>query len=157
MNTTEFFKIEVPQLFSTLDPAAKGVWGVLNAQQVVEHLAWSFEQAAGMHPQALQTPAEMVEKMQAFALSDKPFRPNTKNSLMSETPAPVIKANMAESIDWLKQAVDQFLAYFEANPNAILLNPFFGELNQAGWTTLLKKHCIHHLNQFELINQEQNS
>jgi hypothetical protein len=152
MTKLNFIQNEFPQLVATLKPDAKGNWGVLNAQQMVEHMSDSIRIATGKDNQPLHTPIEKVEAMKTFAMSDKEFRPNTKNALMSETPSPTRFKSINESIVELKNTINDFINYFETNKGATLTNPFFGELNFEEWITLLHKHAVHHCKQFGLLS-----
>lgn len=151
MDKLNFLKNEFPQLLKKLDPNAKGAWGVMNGQQMVEHMAESISFATGKNNQALHTPAEHVEKYREFALSEKEFKPNTKNALMSETPAPATKASMQEAIAALEKEMADFIRYFETNKGATLTNSFFGDFNFEEWVHLLYKHAVHHCKQFGLL------
>lgn len=151
MDKLNFLKNEFPQLLKKLDPNAKGAWGVMNGQQMVEHMAESISFATGKNNQALHTPAEHVEKYREFALSEKEFKPNTKNALMSETPAPATKASMQEAIAALEKETADFIRYFETNKGATLTNSFFGDFNFEEWVHLLYKHAVHHCKQFGLL------
>ncbi|MCW3084510.1 MAG: hypothetical protein JWP12_1876 [Bacteroidetes bacterium] len=151
MNKLEFLKTDFPALLQNLKPDAKGAWGVMNGQQMVEHMAESISYATGKNNQALHTPPEYVAKAKEFAMSDKEFKPNTKNALMPEIAAPVTKANMEEAIAEVRKEIADFVTYFENNKGATLMNSFFGELNFEEWTHLLHKHSVHHLKQFGLM------
>ena len=151
MEKLGFLKNEFPRLLGKLDPQAKGEWGVMNGQQMVEHMAESFSYATGKNNQPLHTPAEHVAKYKEFAMSDKEFKPNTKNALMSETPVPVQKATMEEAIAELRDQIAAFVDYFEKHPGTTLTNSFFGDLNFEEWIHLLHKHVVHHLKQFRLL------
>jgi hypothetical protein len=151
MNKLNFLKNEFPQLLKKLDPLAKGAWGVMNGQQMVEHMAESFSFATGKNNQALHTPAEHVGKYKEFAMSDKEFKQNTKNALMSETPVPMSRSGMNEAIANLENEIQSFINYFENNKGATLTNAFFGDLNFEEWTHLLHKHAVHHCKQFGLL------
>jgi hypothetical protein len=151
MDKLNFLKNEFPQLLEKLDPNAKGAWGVMNGQQMVEHMAESISFATGRNNQSLHTPAEHVGKYKEFAMSDKEFKPNTKNALMSETPVPTTKASMKDAIEGLKKEINAFIAYFENNKGATLTNSFFGDLNFGEWTHLFHKHAVHHCKQFGLL------
>src|SRR5437763_1551079 len=72
----------------------KPQWGVLSAQGMVEHMTDSIGIAWERLKEPMQTHPESLEKAKGFAMSDKPFKPNTKNTYMSETPAPLRNANM---------------------------------------------------------------
>ncbi|MCE3280031.1 MAG: hypothetical protein K0S44_2222 [Bacteroidetes bacterium] len=151
MDKLEFLKSEFPKLLRTLSPEVKGAWGVMNGQQMVEHMAESISFATGKNNQSLHTPAEHVGKYKEFAMSDKEFKPNTKNALMAEEPLPVQKKNMQEAIADLEKEINNFISYFENNKGATLTNSFFGDLNFEEWTHLLHKHAVHHCKQFGLL------
>ncbi|MBK8846546.1 MAG: DUF1569 domain-containing protein [Bacteroidetes bacterium] len=126
-------------------------WGLMNVQQMIEHLSDSVRIANGKDPHSLITPAENLEKLQAFMLSDKEFRPNTPNSLLPKAPAPVKLANIAAAIKELEQEISDFELFFSDDHSKIQMNPFFGPLTFEQWTHLFHKHFRHHLRQFKLI------
>jgi len=145
---SNFLFVEFPKLLESLDPLAERVWGTMNVHQMIEHMSYSVRVANGKDIYQLVTPLDKLPIVRDFMLSDKEFRPNTKNSLLGENPNPAKFENIQDSIDELKQELNNFKKYFEENPNTTLMNPFFGELNFEQWTHLLHKHAIHHLKQF---------
>lgn len=52
------------------------------------------------------------------------------------------------------EARAQYIAFFTENPEAILKNMVFGELNKYESYLLERKHLNHHFEQFGLINNE---
>ena len=151
MSKLNFIQNEFPQLLKKLDPAAKGGWGVMNGQQMVEHMADSVSQATGKNNQKLHTAPELVGRYKDFPMSDKEFKPNTPNALLPNVPAPVSKATMQHAIDEYNSQINAFISYFEGNKGATITNPFFGDLNFEEWTHLLHKHAVHHSKQFGLL------
>lgn len=150
-NKLEFLKVDFPKLLGKLNAEAKGEWGVLNGQQMVEHMSDSIRIANGKDVMKLMVPVDKVADYKKFALSSKEFNPNTKNALMPEIPVSKRKSNMQEAIGELENELAEFINYFETNKNATLTNPFFGDLNFEEWTHLLYKHALHHCKQFGLI------
>ncbi len=143
-----FLKKDFIPLLKTISPDAVPRWGKMNVQQMVEHFADSVRIAAGTFPDVpLLTPAENLPRMQTFLLSDKPFRENTKNPLVSENPA-LRHASLAEALNELQAALDAFFEAFYANEAFTTRNPFFGELNFDMNVRVLYKHAVHHLRQF---------
>ena len=134
-----------------LSPGMKGKWGVMNAQQMVEHMSYSFRQANGKDKKKLLTPADNLERMRTFMLSEKPFKENTKNIELPEIPGPVLKSSMKAAIAELRTEMNDFIEYYKSNPENKLMNPFFGELDFEEWVHLLHKHTMHHAKQFGLI------
>ncbi|MDQ3047237.1 MAG: hypothetical protein M3R27_06785 [Bacteroidota bacterium] len=152
MDKLKFLSVEFPLLVRRLEPGAKGVWGVLNAQQMVEHMSDSIRIATGKANASLHTPVEQVEGYKRFAMSDKEFKRETKNALMPDVPDPIRNDSMAEAIQELEREIRDFISYFDNNEQATLTNPFFGDLNFQEWTHLFHKHAVHHSRQFELID-----
>jgi hypothetical protein len=151
MDKLNFLKTEFPKLISNLQPDAKGNWGIMNAQQMVEHMADSVSQATGKNNQKLHTSSDLVGKYKDFAMSDKEFKPNTPNALLPDVPAQTSKSSMKDAIAEYSDQVNAFIDYFEKNKGMTITNPFFGDLNFEEWTHLLNKHAIHHCKQFGLL------
>ena len=146
-----FITNTVPDLLLQLPANQKGNWGVLNAQQMVEHLIDSVGIANGKRPEKLITPIENLERVKSFMLSDKPFKENTKNVQMPDVPNPIVNANMQDAVQELKNELHNFEKAFENNSSKTITNPFFGDLNFEEWTHLLHKHFEHHCRQFSLL------
>lgn len=152
MNKLEhFFKETYIPILRKLSGNEVGAWGVLSPQGMIEHMTDSIGVAHGRIKQELQTPEPMLEKVRSFALSDKEFKPNTKNSLMSEAPEPLRNPSLSEAIAELENEIKIFIDFYKLNPDRKVLNPFFGEFNYDQWLHLLHKHAVHHLKQFNLV------
>jgi hypothetical protein len=147
----EFVTKTFPQLAAQLDANTKGAWGVMNAQQMVEHMSYSVRIANGKLTMDIVTPAENLEKVKGFMMSDKPFRENTKNSMLPDTALPTEQPDMQHAIEELKNELELFVQVFKKEPNKIITNPFFGDLNFDEWLHLLHKHLMHHARQFGLV------
>ena len=143
--------IDFIEMLFNLSPEAKGKWGVMNAQQMVEHMSYSVRQANGKDKKVLLTPSENLERIRSFMLSDKPFRENTKNIELPEIPDPALQPSMQDAIAELSSELVDFFDLYKQNPTHKLMNPFFGELNYEEWVHLLHKHAMHHARQFGLV------
>jgi hypothetical protein len=146
----QFFREEYISLLKKLKFDDRGNWGVLSPQGMVEHMTDSIAISYERIVYPLHTPQEFLEKAKSFAISDKEFKPNTKNALMTDDPAPLRNHSLQEAILELENEIQLFLGYFKKFPDKKTLNPFFGELNYQDWLTLLHKHARHHLKQFNL-------
>lgn len=136
------FLLTIP---STTEPR----WGKMNLQQMIEHFADAVRMSSGLLPAPrLLTPPENMGRMLEFLFSEKPFKENTANPMMPETPAPVRFADVEDALGELQEQLDHFFAIFDANTALETLNPFFGPLDYAGNVQLLYKHAQHHLRQF---------
>lgn len=151
MDKEKFFREEYIPFLKRLNGNERGKWGVLSSQGMIEHMTDSIGVAWGRIAEPLVTPENLLPRMRAFALSDTPFKPETKNSLMSATPAPLRKASMEEAIRELQDELYRFFDFYKKNPTAIIRNPFFGDFNHTEWLHLLHKHAVHHLKQFSLV------
>ena len=151
MSTKEqFLKNDYLPLLRKLKGDEKGNFGKLSPQGMIEHMCDAFGNAYGRIHLALHTKEEMVPRFREFALSDKPFKDNTPNAYMSEQPEPLRKASISEAIADLEKEIKTFFDFYNSNPGAVKLNPFFGEFNYNDWLHLLHKHANHHLKQFNL-------
>lgn len=153
MNSTKlsFLLADFPALLLTLPAEAKGNWGAMNGQQMVEHFTDAILVAAGKITVPLLTPENSLPKMREFLFSDAPFQENIKNPLMSEEPAAFRQPDMSTAVSELKRALDAFVAAFQEDSSKEIINPFFGPLDYNGQVQLLHKHALHHLKQFGLV------
>jgi hypothetical protein len=135
--------------FRSLSQPANANWGKMNFNQMLEHLIEACKNASGdIVFDTFYSPEERIPAMQAFLMTDKLFKPETKNAIMGEEPAPVNNENTNELFDELQSQLNRFYERFQ-DENLVVRNPIFGDLNEELWTRLLYKHCIHHLNQFQ--------
>lgn len=147
---SDFIRSKFTQLLSSLQPEQKGKWGKMNAQQMVEHMSDAFQQASGKKGMKPFFTEEQTVKNYTFMMTEKPFRENTPNQLMSDTPAPIKNASMKEALAELQNEIDFFFQIYEGNPEMKIVNPFFGNLNFQEQVQLLHKHAMHHARQFGL-------
>lgn len=150
MEKARFLQIDFLQKLATLSADAQPLWGKMNGQQMVEHFTDALQVANGKHPVKIFNTGEGLEKAYRFLMSDVPFKENTINPLMPETPADVRHAEMLESLKALKIELDDFFKAYEAERERRITNPFFGHLNFEEQVQLLYKHALHHLKQFGL-------
>lgn len=128
-------------------------WGDITAQNMVEHLEYSYQIASGaIQDFEIATPDKILEKVHAtlynyekmphgydFPLADKSEINTTKYESLA-----VAKEKMFE-------AREQYLAFFDENPKETTKNPVFGALTRYEWSLLERKHLNHHFEQFGLL------
>lgn len=146
-----FLLHEFTPMLRQLDPQAKGKWGLMNAQQMVEHFVLSVKNANGKLSLPNVNEGEVLEKFRSFLFSDKQFRENTKNPLIGD-PLPLHFPTMDAAIDKLQSELQYLVDAFEKDQAFTTHNPIFGHLDLEGNIQLLHKHAIHHLRQFGLIS-----
>lgn len=146
-----FLKEGFIPLLEKLKGDEKGQWGIMNAQQMIEHFADAAKNASGkLLLPALNEGAEL-QKFRDFLMSEKPFKENTKNPLIPEEGIPLRQRNLLSAIQKLKKELDYFFEAFERNPELKTGNAFFGDLDYDMNIRLLHKHALHHLKQFGLV------
>lgn len=146
-----FLKNDFIFLLKHLAPDAKGLWGAMNGQQMVEHFVDVVKNASGKLKLPMVNQGERLQQAREFLFTEKPFAQNIKNPFISETPPAPRKATIQGAIEKLQQELNYFFNVFENNPSLTTHSPFFGELDFAGNVHLLHKHALHHLRQFGLV------
>lgn len=148
----KFIYTDAISFFKTLKGDEHPAWGLMNAQQMIEHLCDSVAIANGNAPLPMHTAEDQVVKWKTFAMSDKDFKPNTPNALLGENPPQVQCASITIAINELENQLVKLHEFYKTNPERTEMNPFFGSLNYAEWVHLFHKHFRHHLRQFGLID-----
>jgi hypothetical protein len=142
-------------LLEKLTAESPANWGVMNAQQMVEHISDFFNVSTEKIKTKLFTPEEHLPKFMEFLYSDKQFRENTKApaELLVEEAQPERYPDLATVKQQLQQTVNNFLNYFKNDPGKKTLHPVFDWLNFEEWIRLHYKHVTHHLRQFGLMGK----
>lgn len=140
-------------LFKNIKGDTIGAWGVMNGQQMVEHVTAFFAVSVRKIKFDLVTPVEHLPKYREFLLSDKEFRENTKApaSVIGEEALPLRYGSMEEALEKLEESIKAFENYFKDDALKSTLHPVFGELNFEEWVLLHYKHVRHHLRQFGML------
>lgn len=136
-----------------LAPDAKGKWGKMDGQQMVEHFTEAVKNASGKLKIKLMNEGEKLQQYRTFLMSEAPFPENTPNPLLGDQPIPQKQSTMQNAIAALQVELNDFYKYFEDHPGATTLNPFFGELTFEQNIRLLYKHARHHLKQFGMLKE----
>ena len=145
-----FLKKDLVAMLKKLKADKKGNWGIMNAQQMVEHFADAVKSANGKLVLPLLNEGERLQKSREFLMSDDPFKENIKNPLIPEEGFKLRKSDMESAINKLQKELDYFFEIFEKHPDIKTGNPFFGQLDYNMNVQLLHKHAMHHLMQFGL-------
>lgn len=143
-----WLKSEYTKRLAELKPDAERLWGKMNVQQMIEHMSDYIRIANGRTPIEVITPEADLPKMQGFLMSEKPFRENTPNSLMPDTPVATRHNTQEAAIEELQGEIDHFFDTFNKDKELKIANPFFGYLSFDMQVQLLHKHAWHHLRQF---------
>lgn len=148
-----FLQFGLFDTLASLDASTRPQWGLMNAQQMLEHVADFFDVSTEKIIFPLSVPEEQLPKYKAFLYSDKEFRENTKApaKVLGEFPDPERFAGIEEAKQNLQRAVKDFVTFFEASPGKQTMHPAFGWMTYEEWVLLHFKHVKHHLKQFQLF------
>lgn len=148
-----FIKKDMFALLQKLQAGTPAVWGKMNAQQVVEHIADFFNVSTEKIIFDLVTPVEQLPKYREFLYSEKQFRENTRapETVLGDQPMPNRQNSFEASLAYLEKSVEEFFEYFSLNKDKKTMHPVFGLLSFEEWVLLHYKHVRHHLRQFGLL------
>jgi hypothetical protein len=149
----QFLEKEFTPLLARLAAGQAGQWGRMQAQQMVEHMIEYVRIASGKEVVTPVLTPEQTAKAHAFMMSDKPFRENTPNQLMPDSPLPCRLPGMPEALAALQEEIDDFFRIYSATPGLRHTSPFFGVLGFDEQLHLLHKHATHHARQFGLLDK----
>ncbi len=152
MDIACFLQNDFLSKIETLQESDSPVWGVMNAQEMVEHVSLVFKISHGAVVLPIITKEEDIPKHIAFLKSEKLFRENTKapEQLVGEKPLAFSSENLAAAKKELHGSVATFFKFFQTNISIKTAHPVFGMLNHEDWLLLHYKHCVHHIRQFNL-------
>ncbi|MBC7936859.1 MAG: DUF1569 domain-containing protein [Rhizobacter sp.] len=150
----DFLRKEMFDVLNQLPENTSANWGLMNAQQMLEHLADFFDVSYEKIIFPLSVPEEHLPKYKAFLYSDKDFRENTKapGNVLGDVPLDLRQPSFNDAKENLRHSVEKFIEWFKDNPSKTSLHPAFGHLNYEQWILLHHKHVRHHLKQFSLID-----
>lgn len=133
-----------------LTPNQKPLWGKMKAQEMVEHLSDMLMMSRGTGNFTIDVDAETIARRQQFLSSDKEMAKNIA--------VPFTKDIIELRHDELELALDEFAEewinfteYYENNPSASVIHPYYGDLDYNLWLKMHDKHFTHHFKQFGLI------
>ena len=141
---------EMLAVLNGLTPNQKPLWGKMNAQEMVEHLSDMLMMSRGTGNFTIDVDAETIARRQQFLSSDKEMAKNIA--------VPFTKEIIELRHDELELALDEFAdewinftEYYENNPSASVIHPYYGDLDFNLWLKMHDKHFTHHFKQFGLI------
>ena len=137
-------------ILNRLSSSKTPLWGKMNAQEMVEHLSDMLMMSRGTGNFTIDVDAETIARRQQFLLSDKEMAKNIA--------VPFTKEIIELRHDELELALDEFTEewmnfteYYENNPSARVIHPYYGALDFNLWLKMHDKHFMHHFKQFGLI------
>lgn len=144
---------KIQECLNKLDEDAKPKWGNMSPQHMLEHLEFTYRIASGeLQNFEIKTPEKILEKVHNTLYNyDKMPKehmfPLAEESKINELKLP----NLEEAKIRFVESRNTYLEFFKENPDAIIKNVVFGEMNRYEWYLLERKHLNHHFEQFGLI------
>ena len=144
---------KIAECLAALKEDAKAAWGDMTAQEMVEHLEYTYRIAAGeIQDFEIATPEKILEKVHATLYNYEKMPQGYDFPLAERSKIKEVKhANLDTAKAKMLEAREAYLEYFKENPEARTKNVVFGELNRFEWYLLERKHLNHHFEQFGLI------
>ena len=107
----------------------------MSPQHMVEHLEYTYKIAAGeIQDFDIATPEKILEKVHHSLYNYKKFPLNSRFPLLEKDTLDILKhPDLATAINRFKEQRTKYLEYFKENPEAVLNNMVFGELNRFEW------------------------
>lgn len=147
-----FITEEVPGLLNGLTSNSEPQWGLMDAQQMVEHVSSVFY--ISMHDVGLKitTPADKLEIVRGFLWNDRPMARNFFiEGVSNREPVTYKFETLDKAKTILLVSIRKFYDYYQQNPEATRIHPVFGLLNFEEWERFHFKHLQHHFSQFGLV------
>lgn len=134
-----------------LSQDSKPIFGLMNAQQMIEHLSAITKIANGNWQVEVFVSDEKTARRKPFLDTENELEIGFKPNLLAEEPNPLQFKSIQEAIDDLVYQIHYFVKVFEGNPTKTVVHPFFGELDFNYWKKFQVKHFTHHFKQFQLV------
>lgn len=152
MNQEIFLKKTQFDLLANLSEATTPQWGIMTAQEMVEHLStlFLFTLEKVVAP-SFYDEATLQKKYKMFIEDKQSFSKNIKIKGL-EKPLPLKYKSIEEATEKLKALVTAFFVLFETEKGKRTMHPAFGNLNFEDWLQIHYTHARHHLLQFGLID-----
>jgi oxepin-CoA hydrolase / 3-oxo-5,6-dehydrosuberyl-CoA semialdehyde dehydrogenase len=149
----EMTEDQITESLNKLTENSKPKWGTMSAQHMIEHLEYGYRIASGeIQDFNITTPEKIIEKVHntLYDYSKMPQNfefPLAEKSKINET----MHADLNTAKAKMLEARAEYLAYYKQNPESLLKNAVFGEMNRYEWQLLERKHLNHHFEQFDIL------
>ncbi|TJY37131.1 phenylacetic acid degradation bifunctional protein PaaZ [Pontimicrobium aquaticum] len=144
---------KIQECLSKLTEDAKPKWGIMTPQHMIEHLEYTYRIASGeIQDFEVSTPEKILEKVHASLYNYDKFPHNTNFPLLEKDTLEKLRYDNLEKAKLrFTEAREAYKTFFKENPEAVLKNMVFGDMNRYEWYLLERKHLNHHFEQFGLI------
>ena len=142
----EGVKKEILARIDSLQPETKALWGKMNVNQVLRHMALAFDIPPGtLDPTVDKAPPMPKWLLKFFLLNMKPPKAQAETfKEMNMVSNNINPASFEEEKQKLKEAVERFYK----TTSFIPVNKLAGKFSKNDWGKLNYNHTDHHLRQF---------
>lgn len=147
----DFLRDSLPPILENLESGQEPLWGEMSPVEMLTHLVYLFRISRGRIEVKCHSPAEKLPRLRRFLSLNRPMPRNFENPVEADEVPRLELGELKEARETLLEEIELFFDYYRKNPGASHTNPVFGELDREGWEKLHYKHCIHHLEQFGLV------
>lgn len=144
---------KVTECINKLTENSKPSWGILTPQHLLEHLEQGYRIMSGeIQDFEIATPEKILEKVHNSLYNYDKFPrgtqfPTMKKGELEDLIHPDFETAKAKFFE----ARENYKTFFKENPQAIMKNMVFGNLNRYESYLLERKHLNHHFEQFGIL------
>jgi oxepin-CoA hydrolase/3-oxo-5,6-dehydrosuberyl-CoA semialdehyde dehydrogenase len=144
---------KVTECINKLTENSKPSWGILTPQHLLEHLEQGYRIMSGeIQDFEIATPEKILEKVHNSLYNYDKFPRGTQFPTMKKGELEtLIHPDFETAKAKFFEARENYKTFFKENPQAVMKNMVFGELNRYESYLLERKHLNHHFEQFNLI------
>jgi len=144
---------KVAECINKLTENAKPSWGILTPQHLLEHLEEGYRIMSGeIQDFEIATPEKILDKVHNSLYNYDKFPMGTKFPTMKKDELEdLIHPDFETAKAKFFEAREKYKTFFKENPEAILKNMVFGEMNKYASYQLERKHLNHHFEQFNIL------
>jgi len=144
---------KILECLAKLSAESKPKWGTMSSQHMLEHLEYTYKIASGQNQNfEINTPEKILDKVHNSLYNYHKMPREHMFPLAEESKINELKhKDLEEAKLKMLESRQEYLDFFKENPDAVLKNTVFGEMNRYEWYLLDRKHLNHHFEQFNLL------
>jgi oxepin-CoA hydrolase/3-oxo-5,6-dehydrosuberyl-CoA semialdehyde dehydrogenase len=149
----EMTDAKVIECLNRLTEDSKPIWGILTPQHLLEHLEHGYRILSGeVQDFEIATPEKLLDKVHNSLYNYEKFPKGTAfPTLKKGEVEDLVHPDFAKAKEKFLEAREVYKTFFKENPEAIMKNMVFGELNRYESYLLERKHLNHHFEQFGIL------
>lgn len=144
---------KILECLAKLSAESRPKWGTMSSQHMLEHLEYTYKIASGQNQNfEINTPEKILDKVHNSLYNYHKMPREHMFPLAKESKINELKhKDLEEAKLKMLESRQEYLDFFKENPDAVLKNTVFGEMNRYEWYLLDRKHLNHHFEQFNLL------